>query len=481
MTAPRPAVSSPAWTLACLSLSALLPSLGVSIANVALPELAEAFDASFRSVQWVVLAYLLAVTTLIVGVGRLGDLVGRRRLMLAGIALFGFASLAGGMAPSLPLLFAARAAQGLGAAVMMALGMAFVGEAVPKARTGSAMGLLGTMSATGTALGPSLGGVLMAWTGWQAIFLVGVPPSAAAFALAWRYLPRDAAREGERQRFDHLGTWLLAAALAAYALAMTIGRGRFGLLNVVLLLVALLGMALFALAESRVRFPLVRPAMLRDPALAAGLVANGLVSTVMMTTLVVGPFYLTRGLGLDTASVGLALSAGPVVSALSGVPSGRIVDRFGAARMTAAGLAAMALGALLLSMVAQRFGVAGYIAPIVATTAGYALFQAANNTAVMADVAPDRRGVVSAMLNLSRNLGLVTGASLMGAVFAFGAGNVEVASAGADAVRGGMHVTFALAAGLIAVALAISGAGVLAARRRRVGDAARVDRAAVSH
>src|SRR5512141_1796263 len=115
-----------------------------ALANVGLPTLAQAFDASFQEVQWIVLAYLLAITTLIVSAGRLGDIVGRRRLLLFGIGLFTLASLLCGIAPTLPLLVAARAAQGLGAAIMMALTMALVGETVPKERTGSAMGLLGT-------------------------------------------------------------------------------------------------------------------------------------------------------------------------------------------------------------------------------------------------------------------------------------------------------------------------------------------------
>ena len=130
------------WVLASLSLSMLLSSLGTSIANVALPTLAQAFTASFQEVQWIVLAYLLAITTLIVSVGRLGDMIGRRRLLLAGIVLFTLASVLCGIAPTLWLLIAARAVQGLGAAIMMALSMAFVGETVPKEKTGSAMGLL---------------------------------------------------------------------------------------------------------------------------------------------------------------------------------------------------------------------------------------------------------------------------------------------------------------------------------------------------
>ncbi len=169
----------------------LLSSLGTSIANVALPTLAKAFNASFQDVQWIVLAYLLAITTLIVSVGRLGDMIGRRRLLLAGLLLFTPASVLCGAAPALWLLIAARAAQGLGAAIMMALTMAFVGEAIPKERTGSAMGLLGTMSAVGTALGPSLGGILIAALGWRSIFLINLPLGLLTLLLAWRHLPVD--------------------------------------------------------------------------------------------------------------------------------------------------------------------------------------------------------------------------------------------------------------------------------------------------
>src|SRR6266478_10053280 len=214
------------WALAGLSLSMLLSSLGTSIANVGLPNLAQAFNASFQEVQWIVLAYLLAITTLIVGVGRLGDLIGRRRLLLAGLVLFAAASLLCGVAPTLGLLIAARAAQGLGAAIMMALALALVGETVSKEKTGSAMGLLGTMSAIGTALGPSLGGVLIAGPGWRAIFLVNAPLGLLAFLLAYRTLPVDIRKpKTDRAGFDTVGTLLLATTLGAYALAMTMGRG----------------------------------------------------------------------------------------------------------------------------------------------------------------------------------------------------------------------------------------------------------------
>ena len=455
------------WALASLSLSMLLSSLATSIANVALPTLAEAFNASFQDVQWVVLAYLLAIATLIVSVGRLGDLTGRRRLLLAGIALFTAASVLCGLAPTLSLLIAARAAQGLGAATMMALTMAFVGETVPKDKTGSAMGLLGTMSAIGTAVGPSLGGVLIAGFGWRTIFLVNLPLGVAAFLLALRYLPADRARSKfDRAGFDSVGTLVLALTLAAYALAMTVGGGRFGMLNIALVLAAVSGLSLFIRVETKAASPLIQSAMFRDPTLSASLGLSAVVSAVLMTTLVVGPFYLSRGLGLNAVAVGLVLSVGPLVVALSGVPAGRAADRFGAQRMTIAGFIAIAAGSFMLSMLPATLGIIGYVGPIVVVTAGYALFQTANNTAVMADVRPDQRGVISGLLNLSRNLGLITGASVMGAVFALASATVDVTNARPEAVAFGMRTTFAVAGLLIAVALAVAaGSGGLARRR----------------
>jgi MFS family permease len=392
--------------LASLSLAMLLSSLGTSIANVGLPSLAQAFSASFQQVQWVVIAYLLAITASIVSVGRLGDLVGRRRLLLSGIALFTLASALCGLAPNLGLLIAARALQGLGAAVMMALTLAFVGDTVAKGKTGSAMGLLGTLSAMGTAMGPALGGVLIDGFGWRWIFFISVPLGLLTWLLAQRYLPEDRQGQTRRAGVDSLGTLLLA--------------------------------------------------LLRDSRLSGCLAMSLLVTTVMMTTLLVGPFYLSQTLRLTAMEIGLVLAVGPLIAMLAGVPAGRIVDRWGDPAMTLAGLLGMALGCCLLSLVPETFGVGGYIAPMVVITLGYALFQTANNTAVMLDVLPHQRGVVSGLLNLSRNLGLVTGASAMGAVFALASKAVDIGTAQPQAIASGMRTTFLVALGLIVVACLVA-------------------------
>ncbi|NWE21861.1 MFS transporter [Pseudomonas sp. P7548] len=381
--------------LVSLSLSMLLAALGTSIANVGLPALAHAFDASFHAVQWVVLAYLLAITAVIVSAGSLGDRLGRRRVLLAGLLLFAVACGLCGLAPSLPWLVVARVLQGLGAAVMMAMTLAMVGDTVTKERIGRVMGLLGTMSAVGTAMGPSVGGMLLSLWGWQALFLVGVPLGLLAAALAYCYLPVDR-QPGHRP------------------------------------------------SDERFWSPL------KNPSLRVGLVISALVAAVIMTTFVVGPFYLSRGLGLDPAWMGLAMAVGPCVAALTGVPAGRWVDRLGSQRMTLAGLGVMALGALLLSLVS---GLPAYLGSLVLLTTGYSLFQAANNTAVMSDVEASRRGKVSGLLNLSRNLGLIFGASALGAVFAWA--TPDVTHALPQSVAYGLHATFAVALGMILLAAGI--------------------------
>jgi MFS family permease len=452
-----------------LALCMLLPSLGTSIANVALPTLATALSASFQQVQWVVLAYLLATTTLIVGAGRLGDMLGRRRLLAAGIVLFTAASVLCGMAPSLWWLVAGRAAQGAGAAVMLALTLALVGGAVPKARIGSAIGMLGTLSAVGTALGPSLGGLLIAGHGWRAIFLVNVPLGLVALALALRSLPVDRMGEPDRQaRFDLRGMLVLAASLAAYALAMTSGREHFGVLNLALLTASGIGAAAFLRMQRQGTAPLLDLARLREPRIAAGLAVGALVATVMMATLIVGPFHLAEGLGLSTTQVGFVMSVGPMVAALAGIPAGRLVDRIGAQRMTCAGLGGMLAGSVALGIVPASVGIAGYVLPSMVLTGSYALLQTANNTSVMRDVAAGQRGVVSGLLNLSRNLGLITGAAVLGAVFAL-VSRTGAAGTRAQAVVHGMHATFAVASVLVALALLVA----LLARRAGTSDPSR--------
>ena len=381
-----------------LGLSILLASLGTSIVNIVLPTLAEVFLLPFIQVQAVVIGYLISLTITVVIAGRLGDRYGCKSMLIVGLVIFSLASLLCSVAPSLWILVAARSFQGIGAAFLMTLAMALTRQTVNKSQLGRAMGMLGTISALGTALGPVLGGLLIALSGWQSIFGLQFILASIAIILAWVLLPNDCIRK----QIPTLSSW--------------------------------------------------QP----DQNITPNLMVNLLVAAVMMTTLVIGPFYLSLGLSLNQIQVGLIMGIGPVVAILSGIPSGRLVDRWGSRYIVAIGLIFLIIGSFMLAIVPKLMGLSGYIFPIIILTLGYQLFQAANNTMTLADVPKARQGVVSGLLSLSRNMGLIIGASVMGTIFSFGVGTNQFNQATALAIIDGMQFTFLCAGALMIVGLLIS-------------------------
>lgn len=458
---PETTVSKPAWpVLITLAGATLLASLGISIASVALPTLAHAFSAAIPEIQWVVLAYLTTVTAAIVPAGWFGDLFSSRHVLIAGFAVFAAASALCAFAPTLSVLIAGRTLQGAGGAILMALPIAIARQVVAKERLGSAMGLLGTMSAIGTALGPSAGGILIAGYGWRSVFVLLAGIAALLIAFAVVTIPASPGRrQSGRTPLDWPGAGFLGAALLAYAAAMS------GWNSGLVLPLTIAALTTFIVVEHRSQAPMIPLQMLFGRAISPALAMNVLVATVMMTTLVVGPFFLSIALGLDVASTGMVMAVGPVVSAISGVPAGRATDRFGAHRTVAAGLFVILVGLVMLAALPRLFGVAGYVAALAFLTPGFQLFLAANNTAVMMDAPDARRGTMSALLGLSRNLGFMTGASAMAAVFGLAAGTGEAGNLTTDHTADAFTITFLVAAGLAASALVLAAIGQGARKR----------------
>lgn len=442
-----------------LAMAMLLASTGVSITTVALPALARDFSVDVTQAQWAVLGYLLAVTVSIVTCGRLGDMVGHRPVFLAGLAIFATASALCAAAPTLGLLVVFRALQGVGGAILMALPISIARDVVAKERVGRAMGLLGTTSAVGTALGPSMGGLIIAWSGWQATFLTLAVLALAVLVVAVRTLPAARVRPaGARPGLDLAGMLVLALTLTAYSLAVT-GGGGFPVQAALLLAAAVAGAIVFVVVEKRSAMPLVALDALRARSTAASLAMNLLVSSVMMSVLVVGPFYLAFGLQLNDALVGLVLAVGPAMAALTGVPAGYVTDRFGARPVLMFSLVHMMIALVCISTLPGMFGIAGFVLSLMALTPSFQLFLAANNTEVMLAARDDQRGMISGLLGLSRNLGLMTGASVMGAVFAIAAGSADITRTAPETVGFAFSVTFQVAAGVVAFAFVLALAG----------------------
>lgn len=394
----EPDQATPGITLT-LALAILSASLGTSIANIALPTLTAVFSAPFAQVQAVVIAYLAAMALSVVIAGRLGDRYGLKPVFITGLGLFAIASLLCAIAPQLWQLIAARAFQGIGAAFLMTLGMALLRQTAGEKHVGRAMGIVGTVSALGTALGPSVGGFLLAIAGWRSLFWIQIPLVTIVLFMAFTLLPATPVKE--------------KASLS----------GGLSLWNTTLL---------------------------------PNLTINAAVTAVIMTTLIVGPYYLGLGLGLKETLVGLVMAIGPAVATFSGIPSGRLVDTWGFRRALTAGLSLVVTGTFMLAILPNLLGVTGYILAIIVLTPGYQLFQAANNTATLAEVPGNQRGTVSGLLNLSRNIGLIAGASLMGQVFALGVGTEDFTHAAPASLANGMQLTFFLAGAMVLVAIAFT-------------------------
>lgn len=432
-----------------LSLAILSSSLAISITNVALPSLLQIFSTSMQNAQWVTLAYLLTLTSLIVVAGRIGDILGRRKILLLGIALFTLSALICAFADHFILLIIARAIQGLSGAILMTLSLGMVGDILPKNKAGRAMGLMGTASAIGTASGPALGGFLLSFFDWRAVFLVQILPAIAAFLLIWDY-DCNPSRMGEKKliirALDIKGTFLLTITLTSYVLALSLNGREWGAANIIFIILSLISLIFFLWVERYSPSPLIDLTGFYDVKISAGLAANLLVSAIIMTSLVVGPFYLSEALSLDPIYVGLVLSTGPIVSAITGIPAGYLTDRFGSTIVASVGLIGIIAGCLTLALLPTHFGIPGYVGPLMILTSGYALFQAANNTALMKDLPSEKRGVSAGMLTLSRNLGLITGIAAMGAIFAHISETSALISTDAERLARGMQITFGTAA-----------------------------------
>ncbi|POD94525.1 MFS transporter [Pectobacterium odoriferum] len=394
----EPEQATPGVTLT-LALAILSASLGTSIANIALPTLTAVFSAPFAQVQAVVIAYLAAMALSVVIAGRLGDRYGLRPVFITGLGIFAIASLLCAIAPQLWSLIGARALQGIGAAFLMTLGMALLRQTAGEKHVGRAMGIVGTVSALGTALGPSVGGFLLAIAGWRSLFWIQIPLVTIVLFMAFTLLPATPVKE--------------KASLS-------------GGLSV------------------------------RNTTLLSNLTINAAVTAVIMTTLIVGPYYLGLGLGLKETLVGLVMAIGPAVATFSGIPSGRLVDTWGFRRALTAGLSLVIAGTFMLAILPNLLGVTGYILAIIVMTPGYQLFQAANNTATLAEIPRNQRGTVSGLLNLSRNIGLIAGASIMGQVFALGVGTEDFIHAAPASLANGMQLTFFLAGAMVLVAIAFA-------------------------
>ncbi len=436
--------------------SVLLIGLGTAIVpldsavNIAFPAITHAFGLKLPAIQWLVVAYVLTYAGLLLAMGRIGDLAGHRVVFRAGLAWSALALAACALAPSYPLLLAARVAQGIGSALVLACGPALLTQLYRESDRARALGHYTMLFALSAALGPLLGGVLVARWGWPAVYWFRVPIALAALLLPRQ--ARSAPRGGfDRAAFDLAGALLLALALAALILAIDRLRAAAAIEAAALLLAAAAAFVGFFHRQRRAAQPIIDVAVFRTPGFALVNLGSVLVNLASFAVLLLVPYELARIAALPDALAGGVLAASGL-GTVAGSPLGAaLARRFGAAGVTtlgallaAAGLALVALGgtanlaALLLGLALQGLGLG--------------LFQVAYMDIVTGTIAPGARGVAGSLALLTRTVGLVLGASVLSLAYAaFEATALAAGGTSRTAFIAGFRLTFAAAAALPAV------------------------------
>ena len=438
------------WALMVLCLGVLMIVLDTTIVNVALPSIRTDLGFSETSLVWVVNAYMLTFGGFLLLGGRLGDLYGHRRLVLAGIVLFTLASLACGLAQSQAILVAARAVQGLGGAVVSAVALSLIMNLFPDAQgRAKAMGVYGFVCAAGGSIGVLLGGLLTDTMGWHWIFLVNLPIGVAVYALCIMLIPAGRGQAGQRLDLGGAFTVTTSLMLAVYAVVNGNQAGWTSTQTLGLLGAAAVLLALFLFIESRVRSPLMPLALFKLRNVATANVAGVLWAAAMFAWFFISALYMQLVLQYTPLQVGLAfLPANLIMAALSLGASARIVMRYGFRLPLAAGLGLAAAGLALFAQAPVNGTFMADVLPgmtLLGLGAGIALNPMLMSA--MSDVDPGDSGLASGVVNTSFMMGGALGLAVLASLAAARTEGLQAAGAAqAAALAGGYQLAFAVGA-----------------------------------
>jgi len=411
-----PADFSNKWyVMSAVGMGIFLGTIDGSIVNIALPTLVRVFNTNFPTVQWVVLAYLATVTTFMLSIGRLADMSGKKRIYFSGFIIFTIGSALCGFAPSIYTLIGFRIIQGIGAVMIMALGMAIVTEAFPPRERGKALGIVGAIVSIGIVAGPTLGGLIISSSSWRWIFFVNLPIGMVGSVMVYRFVPEI--KPGGKQRFDILGAAAMFICMLSFLFALTIGQqiGFSQILVLALLVSFLVTLILFIFIELRVEQPMVDLRLFKNSQFSGSLLSGFLVFISLSGTILLMPFFLENVLGYAPNQVGLLLAVVPISLGIVAPVAGSLSDRVGSRPITVAGLAILLVGFIAVSTINANTNAFGYIIRFLPVGIGVGIFQSPNNSSVMGSAPRERLGIASGMLAITRTLGQVTGIALLGA------------------------------------------------------------------
>ncbi len=404
------------WVFAALAIGLFTSVSDHGSVGVALPTISDHFNTDLPTSQWVVIGYALTISAFLLPMGRLADIVGRKKIYLLGSLILVSAGLVAGFSPNIGVLIAAKLVQGVGSAMTQGTSMAMLIASFPSEERGKALGLQMSVVGTGGVAGPAVGGLLVGELGWEWVFfatsIMGVVGLVVAFLLIDSRLADKGAISG--QKFDWLGAALSTGALLTFLQSMTwasvLGFGNPFIILTFAIFVGLL--TAFILWELRTPSPMMDVRLFKRRLFSLGVAASYINFVGMSSVRFLMPFYLQAVLGLSPSTVGLVIVPGAVCMIITGPLCGRLSDRFGWRWFTMGGLVVSACGLFTLATLRPDSPLILAMAGMIMQSAGIGIFNAPNNSSILSAVEPSKYGVISGFLNLVRNSGNLSGIAL---------------------------------------------------------------------
>ncbi len=439
------------WVLVAVGIGTFMSALDTSVVNIVLPVVTQDLASDVATVEWVVTIYLLVVSGLLLSFGRLGDLRGNKPIYVFGFVLFIGGSAMCGLAPDEFALIGFRAFQALGAAMIFANAPAILTKNFPAEQRGQALGLQGMMTYLGLTVGPSLGGLLTTQFGWRAVFYINVPIGMLALLLSQRVIPLDPPKEIV-ERFDLTGAATFMTGLVLLLLALNQGDswGWTSPLVLSIAIIASLTLSVFVFVERLVQTPMLDLSLFRARLFSAAVTSAVLNYICLYSVTFLMPFYLIQGRGLSTDQAGLLLTAQPLVMAIAAPLSGTLSDRIGSRLPGTLGMAILAIGLFMLSQLGPSTPQGEIVLWLAVIGLGIGMFVSPNSSALMGSAPNHRQGIAAGILATARNVGMVMGVGLAGAIFT----TVQSAAAGSgvnNALIAGIQAAWLVAAGVAVV------------------------------
>lgn len=406
------------FILATVSVGTFMSTLDSSIVNVALPTISGKLHADLSTLQWVVTAYLLTISSLLPVFGRIADLLGRRRVFSLGFLVFTLGSILCGLATNIWFLIGMRVLQAIGASMLMANSAALIIANFPPKERGRALGLTGTVVALGSLTGPALGGILVGLLNWRSIFFINLPIGILGYLAARIILPHDKPPQN-KETFDFAGALFFTLGMISLMFAISNGQSWGWRSYPILggLFLGTLSLAFFFHTEVRVPNPMIDLSMFRIRPFFIGNITGLLSFVAMFANVMLMPFYLQHVLNYSPAQVGLVMTAFPLTMAIIAPISGHASDRIGPIALTTSGLFVSAIGFYYLSTLTISSLFWQIVPGLLLMGLGAGLFQSPNNSSVMSSVPPNKLGVAGGISALVRNVGMVIGIAFSVSLF----------------------------------------------------------------